>query len=205
MQKYLLTAVFLMATLYGFAQSQYAYVEIGAFMSAGTAKTAHAYLTPDSSTVYGYVLPAQFASPFKLDNPVVNIYYTDSLMTRLKRVSAKYREWTKLSKENTIGKFTKYIPIDLPINFAYDEKYSSGKVEIQMLEPIRKQFKFNLYDPAKVPSIFIDTSFELYNVKYRIVLAFQNPDEFDAFVDFLSPEKLITRVKKGCSLDDILK
>lgn len=38
MQKYLLTAVFLMATLYGFAQSQYAYVEIGAFMSAGTAK-----------------------------------------------------------------------------------------------------------------------------------------------------------------------
>lgn len=205
MRKYFLTAVLLMETLYGFAQSQYAYVEIGAFMSAGIAKTAHAYLTPDSSTVYGYVIPAQFTSPFKLDNPVVNIYYTDSLMTRLKRVSAKYREWTKLSKENTIGKFAKYIPIDLPINFAYDNKYSSGKVEMQMLEPIRKQFKFNLYDPAKDPSIFIDSSFELYNVKYHIVLAFQNPDEFDAFVDFLSPEKLITRVKKGCSVDDIFK
>jgi hypothetical protein len=92
MRKYLLTALLLMATLYGFAQSQYAYVEIGAFMSAGTAKTAHAYLTPDSSTVYGYVIPAQFTSPFKLDNPVVNIYYTDSLMTRLKIVSSKYRE-----------------------------------------------------------------------------------------------------------------
>lgn len=205
MRKYLLTVVLLTVAIYGIAQSQSVYVEIGAFKSAGTTKTAHAYLSPDSSTFYGYVIPAEFTSPFKLDNPVVNIFYTDSLMTQLKRVSAKYREWTNLSKENTIGQFSKYIPIDLPINFAFDLKYSSGKVETYTQEPSKKQFKFNLYNPAKNPSIFIDTIFESCRVKYHIVLAFLNPDEFDAFIDFLSPEKVIARVKKGCTVDDIFK
>lgn len=139
-----------------------------------------------------HTLPANFYYDY---NPKVYIACTPTMKDELLKIAAKYREWADIAKNNKVGKMTKVIETEFPIvKMSLHEKNKDD----QILDFKTHKFTFNLYDPEKSPSLICNDSFKtIYGINVITGLVFGNPDEFDAFVEFLDPEKVKQRLKEG--------
>ena len=173
-------------------------VEIGEYKAGDKMFVAEAYVSKDSSMVYLYRLPATHTSPstFYYDyKPKVYIECTPTMKDELLKIAAKYREWTDVAINNSVGKTQKVIEMEFPI---VKLSLHGKNKEDRILDFKNRKFTFSIYNPQKTPSIFCNDSFKtLFDINVYTGLVFISPDEFDAFVDFLDPEKVRQRLKEG--------
>ncbi len=175
-------------------------VDIGEFKAIGKMFKAQAYVTKDTSLVCIYRLSAVHTLPTNYlteYTPQIHIMCTASLKDDLLKVSSKYKEWAKIAKDNNVGKFTKEIDIEIPIVNCVI--FQSGRKGFPMTTKYTThKFTFNLYDVEKSPSIYCNVNVRADAlVSFYTGLAFNTPQEFDDFIEFLDPEKVKKRLREG--------
>ena len=171
-------------------------VGIGEFTALGKMFTAEAIVKNDTSAVLKYRIAATHIAPnlyYSTYTPRVYITCTPTMMDQLLKIAAKYKEWAEVAKNNKVGKFHKVIEIEYPLEMTT----VMNNNEEQILKFETRKFTFNLYDLEKSPSIYSNTSFKVYGHTFNTGLAFNTPEEFYAFIDFLNPVKVIKRLKEG--------
>lgn len=175
-------------------------VKIGEFKARGDMFIAEADISPDTSIVYRYRIPATHTYPanFYYDyRPVVYIACTPTMKDELQRIAAKYKEWTETATKNNVGKMQKVIELEFPVFMLSLHKKSKGYPKY--LEFKNSKFTFSVFDSQKSPSIFCNSTFkaDALGLTVSTGLVFSTPKEFDDFIEFLDPEKVKKRIKEG--------
>ena len=175
-------------------------MKIGEYKVRDRMYAAEAYVSLDTSLVYRYRIPAThtvFPNFYPTYMPMVYIDCTPSMMDDLLKIVARYKEWAKIAKENNLGKMQKKIELEFP--FSMISLHKNAKGYPRYIEAKNRIFTFNFSDPQKSPSIFCNQEFKDDVTKLTVStgLSFSSPEEFEAFVNFLNPEKVIQRIKEG--------
>ena len=175
-------------------------VEIGEFKASDKMFNAQAYISKDTSLVYLYRMPATHAYPanFYNDyNPTISIACTPTMKDELQKIAAKYKEWATTAKDNNVGKMQKVIELEFPV--VHLSLHKNAKGYPKYIEFKNHKFTFSIYDSQKAPSIFCNETFkdDLTGIPVSTGLAFRTPEEFEAFVEFLDPEKVKQRIREG--------
>lgn len=182
-------------------------VEIGAFSQNGKSSRCKAYVSPDSSLVRYIVIVPDHYVPDIGKRKAMFLEYTDHLIDSLNAVSAKYREWTKIARENYTGKFMKAIDVMVPL-LGYDQGIE-GSYTYTFTYPDLKEkeqnFFFNVWHETKDPSLLL--CIDNYNdpdIPRQCRIAFKNCDEFDAFIEFLKYSNIQKRMKSS-TINELFK
>lgn len=175
-------------------------VTIGEFKASDQMFTAEADISTDTSLVCIYRLPATHAYPqnFYYDYaPVIHIICTTTMKEELLKIAAIYREWTETAKSNNVGKMQKVIEQEFPVFMLSLHKKAKGYPKY--LEAKNNKFTFSVFNTQKPPSIFCNQTFkdDVLGITTSTGLAFRTPEEFEAFIEFLDPEKVKQRIREG--------
>lgn len=175
-------------------------IKIGEYTATGKMFEAYAYVSKDTSNVYLYqlestiVYPQNFQSDYK---PKVYISCTPTMMEDLTKICSRYKEWAQTAKENKVGKMQKVIELDAPV--ALYSLHKEAKDYPKFKEFKQTKFTFNVPGVDKTPTLFINDTFveDRTQIPVIIGLAFSSPEEFETFINFLDPKKVLQRIKEG--------
>ena len=197
----LLIAVLSIITCANFAQvPDSELLKIGEYTATGKMFEAYAYVSKDTSTIFLYrlestiVYPQNFESDYK---PKVYISCTTTMMDDLTKICSCYKEWAKTAKDNKVGKMQKVIELDAPVSLYSLHREAKGYPKFKEFK--QTKFTFNIPAVDKTPTLFINDTFveDRTQIPVIIGLAFGSPEEFEAFINFLDPKKVLKRIKEG--------
>ena len=187
------------------ATKGYKWVNIGAFKRRRGSSIAEAYMPKDSSKTTLIRLEPSFYSPDIGERKAMYFNYNDSLIPRLERVLAKYKEWTKIAQENFTGEFGK--KIEVVTDFAGYDEDNPGSILYRYWFPKTedKKFVFRVMENAKHPlmGIGIDNYDDKFIPRY-CTLFFDNIKDFEDFINFLRWENIEKRIKTS-TVDQLFK
>ena len=204
-----LTTILLFTFVYCFSQnnkikySDCIKVDIGAYTTGKKVKRVFAVTSKDTCNIYLIgVTPSNSGIQtlgLKCDGPVFYLHYSDTLYTTFKKIEKKYKEWTEIAENNVTGQFEKVIPIEMPI--AGVAVWNIDKPQFELLDVDKKCFYFynsNLANETPCINIHMFSYFSYYNETFRrkanprveVISYFSNPEQFDTFVELLSPNKI---------------
>ena len=175
-------------------------MKIGEYTAIGKMFDAYAYVSKDTSNVLLYrlestiVYPTNFMSEYK---PKIYISCTPTMMEDLTKIFTCYKEWAQTAKDNKVGKMQKVIELDAPITLYSLHKEAKGYPKFKNLK--NTKFTFNIPAVDKTPTLFINDTFveDISRIPVIIGLAFSSPEEFENFINFLEPNKVLKRIKEG--------
>lgn len=186
-------------------------IMVGAVTISGKKRNVYVLTSSDSTQVRAVVLnpTSHFSKFYDFHNKDIVFPYTNENWRKLKEISDKYNEWSKVAKENNVGHMEKDVDISIDDLYVHLYETSRGKITKEYNISLEKK-KFAFLVPAtigKEPILRIELRGKDRSKDSRYFsgsLTFDNCNEFEEFINFIQPDSLKCRLTSK-TIDKLFK